>query len=70
MSHISLASLERVTIPVLQLWKEEGRHIVMTSAYDAVTARIADPVVDVMLVGDSVGNVCLALRIRCLSVWR
>ncbi|MCK1594141.1 3-methyl-2-oxobutanoate hydroxymethyltransferase [Bradyrhizobium sp. 164] len=24
-----------------------------------VTARIADPVVDVILVGDSVGNVCL-----------
>ena len=31
----------------------------MTTAYDAVTARIADPVVDVILVGDSVGNVCL-----------
>ncbi|MGY3424239.1 3-methyl-2-oxobutanoate hydroxymethyltransferase [Bradyrhizobium sp. F1.13.4] len=31
----------------------------MTTAYDAVTARIADPVVDLILVGDSVGNVCL-----------
>lgn len=31
----------------------------MTTAYDAVTARIADPIVDVILVGDSVGNVCL-----------
>ncbi|MCK1743737.1 3-methyl-2-oxobutanoate hydroxymethyltransferase [Bradyrhizobium sp. 139] len=31
----------------------------MTTAYDAITARIADPVVDIILVGDSVGNVCL-----------
>ncbi|MET4449149.1 ketopantoate hydroxymethyltransferase [Bradyrhizobium sp. GM2.2] len=31
----------------------------MTTGYDAVTACIADPVVDVILVGDSVGNVCL-----------
>jgi 3-methyl-2-oxobutanoate hydroxymethyltransferase len=31
----------------------------MTTAYDAVTARIADPIVDMILVGDSVGNVCL-----------
>lgn len=31
----------------------------MTTAYDAVTARIADSIVDVILVGDSVGNVCL-----------
>ncbi|OSI73791.1 3-methyl-2-oxobutanoate hydroxymethyltransferase [Bradyrhizobium canariense] len=59
MSHISEPPVERVTIPVLQRWKEEGRRIAMTTAYDAVTARIADPVVDVILVGDSVGNVCL-----------
>ncbi|MGY4408310.1 3-methyl-2-oxobutanoate hydroxymethyltransferase [Bradyrhizobium sp. LB7.1] len=31
----------------------------MTTAYDAVAARIADPIVDIILVGDSVGNVCL-----------
>ncbi|MET4072720.1 3-methyl-2-oxobutanoate hydroxymethyltransferase [Bradyrhizobium sp. S3.2.6] len=59
MSHISEPPVERVTIPVLQRWKEEGRRIAMTTAYDAVTARIADPIVDVILVGDSVGNVCL-----------
>lgn len=34
----------------------------MTTAYDAVTARIADPVVDIILVGDSVGNVCLGFE--------
>ncbi|MET4312683.1 3-methyl-2-oxobutanoate hydroxymethyltransferase [Bradyrhizobium sp. RT4b] len=59
MSHISEPPVERVTIAVLQRWKEEGRRIAMTTAYDAVTARIADPIVDVILVGDSVGNVCL-----------
>ncbi|MCP3475835.1 3-methyl-2-oxobutanoate hydroxymethyltransferase [Bradyrhizobium sp. CCGUVB1N3] len=59
MSHISQAPVERVTIPALQRWKGEGRRVVMTTAYDAVTARIADPVVDIILVGDSVGNVCL-----------
>ncbi|MET4037725.1 MULTISPECIES: 3-methyl-2-oxobutanoate hydroxymethyltransferase [unclassified Bradyrhizobium] len=59
MSHISEPPVERVTIPVLQRWKEEGHRIAMTTAYDAVTARIADPIVDVVLVGDSVGNVCL-----------
>lgn len=59
MSDISQLSVERVTIPVLQRCKDERRAIVMTTAYDAVTARIADPVVDVILVGDSVGNVCL-----------
>lgn len=52
-------SAERVTIPLLHRWKEERRRIVMTTAYDAVTARIAAAVVDIILVGDSVGNVCL-----------
>lgn len=59
MSYSSEQAVERVTIPMLQRWKAEGRRIAMTTAYDAVTARIADPVVDVILVGDSVGNVCL-----------
>ncbi|MET4260889.1 3-methyl-2-oxobutanoate hydroxymethyltransferase [Bradyrhizobium sp. S3.12.5] len=59
MSYISERPVERVTIPVLQRWRGEGRTIVMTTAYDAVSARIADPIVDIVLVGDSVGNVCL-----------
>ncbi|PDT64342.1 3-methyl-2-oxobutanoate hydroxymethyltransferase [Bradyrhizobium ottawaense] len=59
MSHSSEAAVKRITVPILQQWKEEGRRIAMTTAYDAVTARIADPVVDIILVGDSVGNVCL-----------
>lgn len=59
MSHILEPAAERVTIPLLQRWKDEGRRLAMTTAYDAVSARIADPIVDVILVGDSVGNVCL-----------
>jgi 3-methyl-2-oxobutanoate hydroxymethyltransferase len=44
---------------LLQHWTSNGRRLVVTTAYDAVTARLADPVVDMILVGDSVGNVCL-----------
>lgn len=49
----------RVTVPQLQAWREGGRRIVMTTAYDAVDARLVEGIVDVILVGDSVGNVCL-----------
>ncbi|MDE5447033.1 3-methyl-2-oxobutanoate hydroxymethyltransferase [Bradyrhizobium sp. CSA207] len=59
MSRTLEAPVERVTIPMLQRWKQDGRRVVTTTAYDAVTARVASPVVDVILVGDSVGNVCL-----------
>jgi 3-methyl-2-oxobutanoate hydroxymethyltransferase len=62
MSHISEPQVERVTIPMLQRWREEGRRVVMTTAYDSVAARIADLSVDVILVGDSVGNVCLGFE--------
>jgi 3-methyl-2-oxobutanoate hydroxymethyltransferase len=34
----------------------------MTTAYDSVTARISDQIVDIILVGDSVGNVCLGFE--------
>ncbi len=49
----------RVTVPQLQAWREAGRRIVMTTAYDAVDAGLVEGLVDVVLVGDSVGNVCL-----------
>jgi 3-methyl-2-oxobutanoate hydroxymethyltransferase len=62
MSYTSEAQVERAAIPMLQRWTQEGRRIVMTTAYDAVTARIADPIVDILLVGDSVGNVCLGFE--------
>jgi 3-methyl-2-oxobutanoate hydroxymethyltransferase len=59
MSHIPAAAPARVSVPMLQQWRQDGRRIVMVTAYDAATARLADPVVDAILVGDSVGNVCL-----------
>lgn len=41
----------------------QGRRLVMTTAYDLPTARIADAAgVDLILVGDSVGNVCLGFE--------
>ena len=49
-----------VTVRDLARMAEAGDKIVMVTAYDAITARIADAAgVDVLLVGDSVGNVCL-----------
>lgn len=53
----------RVAIPELHRMAAEGRKIVMLTAYDAATARIADEAgVDMILVGDSVGNVCLGFE--------
>jgi 3-methyl-2-oxobutanoate hydroxymethyltransferase len=52
-----------VTIPDIQRMAAEGRKLVMVTAYDTVTARIADAAgVDIMLVGDSVSNVCLGFE--------
>jgi len=59
MSHVSHSQVS-VTIPDLQRKAAAGQKLVMTTAYDTVTARIADAAgVDILLVGDSVGNVCL-----------
>jgi len=56
-------SRSQVTIPELGRFKAQGRKIVMTTAYDAPTARIADAAgVDSILVGDSLGNVCLGFE--------
>jgi 3-methyl-2-oxobutanoate hydroxymethyltransferase len=63
MSHGSESSRQHVTIPQLQRWKDAGQKLVMTTAYDSVTANIADAAdVDIILVGDSVGNVCLGFE--------
>lgn len=53
---------EKVTVPVLRVRKRRAGHapIVMLTAYDTPTARIADEAgVDVILVGDSVAMVVL-----------
>src|SRR5688572_13044311 len=50
----------RITAPAIAARKHDDTPIVMVTAYDAPTARIADGAgVDVILVGDSVANVVL-----------
>ncbi len=62
MSHHS-ADRTPITIPALLKRAADGEKLVMTTAYDAVTAAIADAAgVDIILVGDSVGNVCLGFE--------
>jgi len=47
----------RITVPEIRAARESGRKIVMLTAYDYPTARILDAAgVDVILVGDSLGN--------------
>ncbi len=49
-----------VTVPDIVRMKEHGEKIVMLTAYDAPTARLLDGAgADILLVGDSVGNVVL-----------
>jgi 3-methyl-2-oxobutanoate hydroxymethyltransferase len=63
MSHLPTDARARVTLPQLHTWYKADRKLVMTTAYDAVTAQIADAAgVDIILVGDSVGNVCLGFE--------
>jgi 3-methyl-2-oxobutanoate hydroxymethyltransferase len=62
MSH-EPAPRNRVTLPDLQKMTEEGRKIVMLTAYDSAMALVADASgVDIILVGDSIGNVCLGFE--------
>jgi len=49
-----------VTIHDLREWRTRGKKFVMVTAYDALTARIADEAeIPLLLVGDSVANVLL-----------
>src|SRR5687768_6955618 len=47
----------RKTIRDLQQMKEQGEKIVCATAYDATMARLQDPYMSLILVGDSVGMV-------------
>ncbi len=52
----------KVRVPDLALMKEHGERIVMLTAYDATMARLLDRAgIDLLLVGDSLGNVILGL---------
>ncbi len=51
---------DKVTTRTLIRWKQEGRRIVAITAYDYPTAKLVDAAgIDVVLVGDSVGNTVL-----------
>ncbi|MGA1876089.1 MAG: 3-methyl-2-oxobutanoate hydroxymethyltransferase [bacterium] len=53
-------SSNKVTIPGLKRMKQEGRKITMLTAYDYPTALLLDKAgIDILLVGDSLGNVML-----------
>src|SRR5262245_60879434 len=53
---------KRVRAPELTQMKERGERIVMLTAYDATMARLLDKAgVDLLLVGDSLGNVIVGL---------
>lgn len=49
--------IPRVTVPILQKMKRDGRRITMITAYDATFARLLDEQADILLVGDSLGMV-------------
>src|SRR5882724_11482990 len=56
-------STRKVRAPDLTLMKARGERIVMLTAYDATMARLLDQAgVDILLVGDSLGQVILGLQ--------
>src|SRR5258707_9013501 len=56
------ASPKKVRVPDLALMKERAERIVMLTAYDATMTRLLDRAgIDLLLVGDSLGNVILGL---------
>ena len=54
--------MNKKTVPEIRSMKAECQKIVMVTAYDAATARMVDEAgVDIVLVGDSLGNVIQGL---------
>ena len=60
MAYLKPQRPEKVTAPSLRASKERGERLVCLTAYDYPTARIVDEAgTDIILVGDSLGNVVL-----------
>jgi 3-methyl-2-oxobutanoate hydroxymethyltransferase len=60
MAYLKPQRPEKVTAPSLRASKERGERLVCLTAYDYPTARIVDEAgIDIILVGDSLGNVVL-----------
>ncbi|CAN5150061.1 3-methyl-2-oxobutanoate hydroxymethyltransferase [soil metagenome] len=58
MAYLKPDKPEKVYVPALKAAKEKGEKLVCLTAYDYPTARIIDEAgVDIILVGDSIGNV-------------
>ncbi|CAN5589379.1 MAG: 3-methyl-2-oxobutanoate hydroxymethyltransferase [Pyrinomonadaceae bacterium] len=58
MAYLKPDQPEKVYVPALRAAKEKGEKLVCLTAYDYPTARIVDEAgVDIILVGDSMGNV-------------
>lgn len=63
-AHPTPAPMRRLTVPALRARKENGKTvepIVMLTAYTARMAQLLDPHCDVLLVGDSLGQVIYGL---------
>ena len=60
-----MSSEPRMTLPELASMKADGRKIVMVTAYDAPSARLASQAgVDLVLVGDSAAMTVLGHEIQ------
>ena len=58
MAYLQPDKPEKVYLPFIRAAKERGEKLVCLTAYDYPTARIVDEAgVDIILVGDSMGNV-------------
>ena len=61
--------VKRVSVRTIQYWKKKKRPITMMTAYSFTTGVHADLAgVDVVLVGDSVGYVCMYVMYRCIYI--
>src|SRR5512143_134459 len=60
MAYLQPDKPEKVYLPAIRAAKEKGEKLVCLTAYDYPTARIVDEAgIDIILVGDSLGNVVL-----------